>query len=267
MSTAIGQGWSWETGVAGQTLQLDAIATTVVVGALVVTSTVLIGRKTQQSAGPGPIAVVVRSSLSTLGRYVTAGPHWARRRIETLAFTLFWFILLSHWLHLIPALRVHAPTSDINVTLALAGVTLMVVHATAAQATGWRTHLRHFTRPGYLLPLRVLEVLARTVSMSLRLFGVLFASIVIVEVINEVLPPPATVVPLALWTAFDLVMAVVQAYIFALLACTYYNLAMPETVSPKGMDGSASTAEPSTDLRTASRLPLSATATAIEGAR
>jgi F-type H+-transporting ATPase subunit a len=229
MSSAIPQGWSWQVGIAGHPVQLDVIATSIVVGAVIVTATTLVTRGMRRRTAPGAISVIVRSSLSMVGRHATAGPEWARRRIETLAFTLFWFILLSHWLHLIPGLRVHAPTSDIDVTLALAGTTLVVIHTTVARATGWRTHLRHFTRPGYALPFRIFELLARTVSMSLRLFGVLFASIVIVEVINDVLPPPATIVPLALWTAFDLVMAVVQAYIFALLACTYYNLAMPET--------------------------------------
>ncbi len=100
------------------------------------------------------VTAVVQTSLDYVDRTVSAGPTWARRRIAALGFTLFWFVLLSHWLHLIPAITLRAPTSDINVTLALALITLVVINVTAAQVTGVGNFIRHHVKPLYLLPVR-----------------------------------------------------------------------------------------------------------------
>lgn len=231
----LGSGWRWQTTVAGHSLQLDVLLASVVSGAAVVMLglwAVRLTRRTHVSR----VAAVVHASLEYLDASITAGPTWARRRIAALGFTLFWFVLFSHWLHMIPAVTLRAPTSDINVTLALALGTIVVVNVTAAQATGSRNFLRHYLEPLYLLPVRIAEIAIRTVTLSLRLFGVLFAGAILVEVLNDVLPPPATVLPLAVWTAFDIVMAVVQAYIFAILAITYYNLAVTGIPQPGPRD-------------------------------
>jgi F-type H+-transporting ATPase subunit a len=231
MEHMLGNGWRWQSTVAGHSLQLDALLATAVAGAAIVVLGLWAARSVSR-ARVNRLAVVVQASLDYVDRSVTAGPTWARRRIAALGFTLFWFVLLSHWLHLIPAITLRAPTADINVTLALAVVTLGVVNVTAAQVTGVGNFIRHHVKPLYLLPVRLTEIAIKTVTLSLRLFGVLFASAILVEVVNDVLPPPATVVPLILWTAFDIVMAVVQAYIFAILAITYYNLAVDAVAHP-----------------------------------
>lgn len=227
MEHLLGSGWRWHTSVAGHSLQLDALLSTAVAGVAIIALGLWAARSVSRPR-VSRLAAVVHASLDYMDHSVTAGPAWARRRIAALGFTLFWFVLFSHWLHLIPAISLRAPTSDINVTLALAVITLGVVNVTAAQAAGVRRFMRHYVTPWYLLPVRIAEIAIKTVTLSLRLFGVLFASAILVEVVNDVLPPPATVVPLVLWTGFDIVMAVVQAYIFAILAITYYNLAVDD---------------------------------------
>ena len=58
-----------------------------------------------------------------------------------------------------------------------------------------------------------------------------FAGAVLVDLLTD-LSPPAAVLPLIVWTVFDMVMAVVQAYIFAILTATYYNLAVSNARPP-----------------------------------
>jgi F-type H+-transporting ATPase subunit a len=248
MEHLLGSGWRWQAAVAGHRVQLDALLATAVAG-IAILSLALWAARSVRRPRVSHLATVVRASLDYMDDSVTTGPSWARRRIAALGFTLFWFVLLSHWLHLVPAITLRAPTSDINVTLALAMVTIGVVNVTAAQVTGAGNFARHYLSPPYLLPVRLAEIAIKTLTLSLRLFGVLFASAILVEVVNDVLPPPATVVPLVLWTAFDIVMAVVQAYIFAILAITYYNLAV-DTVPRHGPDGDKSAVEPSALVRT-----------------
>ncbi|HVT21526.1 MAG TPA: F0F1 ATP synthase subunit A [Mycobacteriales bacterium] len=225
MDHLLGSGWRWQLDAGGHALNLDALLATVIAAAAVVAGTVLAARRAE-AGRRSRLTALAAISLDQFDRAVTAGPGWARRRIAGLAFALCWFVLLAHWMHLVPAITLRAPTSDINVTLALGLLTLTVVNVTAAQAVGVRRYLRHHLAPVYLFPVRVVEIGLRTLTLGLRLFGVLFASAILIEVVNDLVPPPAAVVPLVLWTAFDIAMAVIQAYIFAILAVTYYNLAV-----------------------------------------
>jgi F-type H+-transporting ATPase subunit a len=249
MEHLLGTGWRWQLDVAGTTLQLDALLATAIAGAVMI-AVALCTARAAQAQRAGRITAVVQTSLDYMDRAVSTGPTWARRRIAALGFALFWFVLLSHWLHLIPAITLRAPTSDINVTLALALTTLVVINVTAAQVTGFRAYSRHHLKPLYLFPVRLAEVGIKTVTLSLRLFGVLFASAILVEVVNDVLPPPLTVIPLALWTAFDVAMAVIQAYIFAVLAITYYNLAVDSVAGHDIQPRAHEVREPAVGVRT-----------------
>jgi F-type H+-transporting ATPase subunit a len=233
-------GWRWQLDIGDHVLNLDAVLATVIAAAAVVVGALLAGRRVERGRRSS-LAALASISLDQFDRAVTAGPEWARRRIAALSFALCWFVLLSHWMHLVPAITLRAPTSDINVTLALGLVTLTVVNVTAAQAVGVRRYLSHHLRPFYLLPVRVAEIFVKTVTLGLRLFGVLFASAILVEVVNDLVPPPAAIVPLVVWTVFDIAMAVVQAYIFAILAVTYYNIAVQST-APVEVDRAPTTA-------------------------
>jgi F-type H+-transporting ATPase subunit a len=218
-------GWRWQIDAGGEVLNLDAVLATVIAAGAVIAGAFFAARRAELGRR-SRLTAIASISLEQFDRAVTAGPQWARRRIAALAFALCWFVLLAHWMHLVPAITLRAPTSDINVTLALGLLTLTVVNITAAQAVGVRQYLRHHFRPLYLMPVRVAEIGLKTVTLGLRLFGVLFASAVLIEVVNDLVPPPVAVLPLVLWTAFDIAMAVIQAYIFAILAVTYYNVAV-----------------------------------------
>ncbi|HVU60475.1 MAG TPA: FoF1 ATP synthase subunit a [Mycobacteriales bacterium] len=242
MEHFLGSGWRWQIAVGGEVLNLDAVLATVIAAGAVIAGTFFAARRAELGRR-SQLAALASISLNQFDRAVTAGPQWARRRIAGLAFALCWFVLLAHWMHLIPAITLRAPTSDINVTLALGLLTLAVVNVTAAQVVGVRRYLRHHLRPIYLMPVRVAEIGLKTVTLGLRLFGVLFASAVLIEVVNDLVPPPVAVLPLVLWTAFDIAMAVIQAYIFAILAVTYYNIAV-ESVGALGSEPAAASREP-----------------------
>jgi len=225
MEHFLGSGWRWQIDVGREVLNLDAVLATVIAAGAVIAGTFFAARRAELGRR-SQLTALASISLGQFDRAVTVGPQWARRRIAGLAFALCWFVLLAHWMHVIPAITLRAPTSDINVTLALGLLTLTVVNVTAAQVVGVRRYLRYHLRPVYLLPVRVAEIGLKTVTLGLRLFGVLFASAVLIEVVNDLVPPPVAVLPLVLWTAFDIAMAVIQAYIFAILAVTYYNIAV-----------------------------------------
>lgn len=76
-----------------------------------------------------------------------------------------------------------------------------------------------------LAPINLVEEVAKPVSLSLRLFGNIFAGGILVSLIS-LLGPYFMVAPNAIWKTFDLFVGLIQAFIFALLTILYFSQAM-----------------------------------------
>lgn len=221
-------GWQWEAQLAGLPVQLHTVLTTA--AAVVIVSAIgLYLRRQVRVSRPGRLQVVWEAAVEFADRAVGTGPDWARRRIVALAVSLFWFILVANSLHLLPGVALSAPTSDINLTAALALTALATVHLTAIQVRGVPSYLRHYLSPWWLAPVKLLDELIKPVSMALRLFGMVFASALMLLLIGELVPQSIAVFPHAVWTLFDLFIGAIQAYIFAVLTVLYSRVALPGT--------------------------------------
>jgi F-type H+-transporting ATPase subunit a len=129
--------------------------------------------------------------------------------------TLAVFIAVANNIGIVPVL--HAPTRSVNTTFALALTVLFSVHYYGLRERGLRSYLRGLASPIFLLPLELIGQVSRTLSLSLRLFGNVLSSELIVAVIFSLLP---LIVPLPL-IAFGMLTGVLQAYIFTVLAAVY----------------------------------------------
>jgi len=90
---------------------------------------------------------------------------------------------------------------------------------------GLKGYLKHFAETfPLLLPLNVLEELIKPVTLALRLFGNIFAGGIMLSLIT-LIPLYALWAPNMLWKAFGAIIAVIQAFIFALLAVLYFAMA------------------------------------------
>ena len=160
-------------------------------------------------------------------------------------FTIFVFVLLSNFLGLIPGS--FTVTSHIAVTVSLAAVVIITVIL-----TGFITHgigfLKLFVPKApilllfLLVPIEIISFLTRPVSLSVRLFANMlaghtmlkvFAGFVIALGATLVTPKPwfgpLAVAPLFLIvaiTALEILVAALQAYVFAILTCIYLNEAL-----------------------------------------
>jgi F-type H+-transporting ATPase subunit a len=151
--------------------------------------------------------------------------------VAPLAISLFFFILFCNWLELLPTEINHdvhllpAPTADTNLTYALAAVSMVSVWVYGMRQKGVRGYFKHFTEPfPVLLPLNILEELIKPVTLALRLFGNIFAGGIMLALIT-LIPVYAMWVPNITWKAFDAVIGVIQAFIFALLTVLYFAMA------------------------------------------
>jgi F-type H+-transporting ATPase subunit a len=76
-----------------------------------------------------------------------------------------------------------------------------------------------------LAPINLVEELAKPISLSLRLFGNIFAGGILVSLI-ALFPPYILWAPNAIWKTFDLFVGAIQAFIFALLTILYFSQSM-----------------------------------------
>jgi len=137
--------------------------------------------------------------------------------------TLFLFVLFSNWLGVIPGLS--SPTQDLNITMSLALMVFVLSQVLAVRAKGMRTYLKGFIEPvPFLLPLNIIGELSKPMSHAFRLFGNVLAGTILVTVVMAKFAPIA--VPSILNMVFGLFFGAIQAFVFAILAVAYINVAV-----------------------------------------
>jgi len=130
--------------------------------------------------------------------------------------TLAVFIGSANLLGLIPGM--HSPTPDINTPLAMALVTFGSVPYFGIRTRGVGPYLRHYVEPIFLmLPIEIASEVARTFSLTFRLFGNILGEEIII-IILFMIAPLVVPVPMMLFSIFT---GLLQAYIFVLLTCVY----------------------------------------------
>lgn len=151
--------------------------------------------------------------------------------VAPLAISLFFFILFANWMELLPTKLnsdthlTPAPTADTNLTYALAAIAMVSVWVYGMRQKGVKGYFKHFLEPyPVLLPLNILEELVKPITLALRLFGNIFAGGIMLSLI-AIMPfwalPPVNF----LWKSFDMLIGVIQAFIFALLTVLYFAMA------------------------------------------
>ncbi len=128
---------------------------------------------------------------------------------------------------LVPFFR--APNSDINMTLAMALLSFVVVQIAGVRAHGVRGRIKHMATPAFIFPIEVISELSRIISLSARLFGNVFAGEVLLGVMVAMANAlKIAIVPLVFPVVFiflELLFGSIQALVFALLTLIYIALA------------------------------------------
>ena len=139
--------------------------------------------------------------------------------------TLFLFVLLANWIGIVP--HMSSPTQNLNVTMSLALMVFVVSQVLAARAKGVKKYLKGFLEPvPFLLPLNIIGELSRPMSHAFRLFGNVLAGTILVTIVMAKFAP--IVVPPVLNIVFGLFFGAIQAFVFAILAVAYINVAVEE---------------------------------------
>ncbi|MDH5485733.1 MAG: F0F1 ATP synthase subunit A [Gammaproteobacteria bacterium] len=130
--------------------------------------------------------------------------------------TLWVFIVIANLTGLIPGM--HSPTRDLSTTAALACLVFLSVHWFGIRIQGLKNYLQHYLQPSpILLPFHIISEMTRTIALAVRLFGNMMSlemvALLILLVAGFLVPVPILML--------HIVEALVQAYIFGMLALIY----------------------------------------------
>ncbi len=118
------------------------------------------------------------------------------------------------------------PTMDLNVTIALSLMSIVLVEIAGILRKGPGGWLKGFLKPmAAVLPMNLLELVIRPLSLCMRLFGNILGATVIMELMKHVVP---IILPAALSIYFDLFDGAIQAYVFCFLTSLYIKEAVEE---------------------------------------
>ena len=165
---------------------------------------------------PGPWQVVIEGIVSAIEDAIRVVLPDQFRQVMPFVATLWIFILVANLVSLIPGMR--SPTGDLSLTAALALLVFLAVHWYGIRTNGLKSYLRHYLQPNpILLPFHIISELSRTVALAVRLFGNIFslqmAALLVLLVAGFLAPVPVLML--------HIIEAVVQAYIFGMLALIY----------------------------------------------
>jgi F-type H+-transporting ATPase subunit a len=208
--------------------------------ALVLGSGLLVLGMSRASVVPGRLQSIAEMAYEFVAGLIGDTIGAEGKRYFPFVFTLFMFVLLGNLLGMIPYSFTF--TSHIIVTFAMAimvfiGVTIL----------GLVKHKMHFfsffVPPGVpvamwplLIPIEIISYLSRPISLSVRLFANMLAGHTLLKVIGGFVFGLGAItfgvgglLPLALMvalTGLEIVIAFLQAYVFAILTCLYINDAL-----------------------------------------
>ncbi len=253
------------------TINLDTVFFTVLLSALFVGFFVRTARKATVAV-PGKFQTFVEMVVTTVDSLVRETFHGRSKFIAPLAITIFVLVFMMNFLDLLPidllpwlwasgyqlsghdashAYLRSVPTADLNTTLGLAlgvfatiqvfgikhkGLGLFVKEALTAPFHAHSTPMVILLAPVNLL-LRLIEELVRPVSLSLRLFGNMYAGelifiLIAVMTLNGSLSSGMTLAMAPVqfiadfaWTAFHILIITLQAFIFMMLTIVYLSMA------------------------------------------
>ena len=107
------------------------------------------------------------------------------------------------------------PTKDLNVTAALAIMSIVLVEAASFRSKGAKGFLKSFAQPSpVMVPINLMEIVTRPLSLCMRLFGNVLGAFVIMKLLELFVP---AVLPAICSLYFDFFDGLIQAYIFVFL--------------------------------------------------
>jgi F-type H+-transporting ATPase subunit a len=199
----------------------------IIMAVLIVLSVILTRNLKKVPTGKQNIAEVIVEFVNKLAKE-NIGHHW--RAFAPYLGTVLLFLAVANIASIfsvfpvIFGFKIIPPTKDLNVTATMGAMSVLIVLGAGLwykNPWGW---LKSLAKPSpIMIPFNLLDYGTRFLSLSLRLFGNILASFIVMELIYGLVAP---VVPAVLSLYFDLFDGILQAYIFVFLTSIYISEAV-----------------------------------------
>ncbi|HXP92074.1 MAG TPA: F0F1 ATP synthase subunit A [Candidatus Binatia bacterium] len=162
------------------------------------------------------LQVAIEGVVEAMSDTVHATLPSASEAAFPLVATLWIFLVVANLAGIVPG--VSAPTADLSATAALAVIVFGSVHWLGIRTLGVKKYLAHYIKPTpFLLPFEIISEISRTITLAVRLFGNMMSleltALMVLFIAGFLIPIPILML--------HIVEALVQAYIFGMLALIY----------------------------------------------
>ncbi|MCC5795147.1 MAG: F0F1 ATP synthase subunit A [Chromatiales bacterium] len=230
------------------TFHPDTIVVSLLTGFLFIGVFWAVARKATAGV-PGKLQSFVELVVEFIDDQVKGGFHGPRAFVAPLALTIFVWVLLWNLMDLVPVDWVPyftwkvfgleytriVPSADINAPfgLSISVLLLIIFYGFKGKGLGYLKELVTHpfgSNPLLWIPnlvLNIVELLAKPLSLALRLFGNLYAA-ELIFVLIALLPAWIQFVPGGAWAVYHILVVPLQAFIFMTLTIVYLSLAYEE---------------------------------------
>lgn len=247
----LGEGGFW-------TLHLDTVFFSVLLGSFVL-FLLYLGARHVTTGVPGKLQNFAELMLEFANGQVKDSFHGYNQLLGPLALTIFVWVFLMNFMDIVPvdALPVLAnmvgvkhlkvvPTNDLNMTFAMSLAVFFLIIFYSIKIKGFKGFIKELTLQPFNHPvfipfnflLEVVSLIAKPVSLALRLFGNLYAGelifiLIALLTLNASFTSPLMDVGLGLtqfilaliWSIFHILVITLQAFIFMVLTIVYLSMA------------------------------------------
>ena len=194
----------------------SVVVTWIIMAVLVIVSIFLTrGLKIEN---PGKVQLMLESAIGWAQDFFEGIIGKQNRRYIPYLITVLLFLGVSNTIAL---LGFKPPTKDLNVTAALAIMSMCLIEFSGIRKNGLKHWVKHFASPvPVVAPIMVREVVIRPLSLCMRLFGNMLAGFVVMELLKTLVP---LLIPIPVSFYFDIFDGLLQAYVFVFLTALFMN--------------------------------------------
>ena len=200
----------------------ESVVVTWIIMAVIVALCIIFVRNLKVE-NPGKGQLLLESAISTGQNFFEDVMGKENRKYIPYLLTVLIYIGISN---IIGLFGFKPPTKDLNVTAAIAIMSMILIEYSGIHKNGVKHWVKHFAEPvPFVAPIMILEIVIRPLSLCMRLFGNVLGAFVIMELLKIVVP---LFVPVVFSCYFDIFDGLIQAYVFVFLTGMYIEEAVEE---------------------------------------
>lgn len=174
-------------------------------------------------ASPSILQIIAEGTINVVESTVREVLPQYTKMLTPFILSLWLLLGLANLIGLVPGFE--SPTRDLSITAALAIIVFFSVHWFGIKTQGAKKYFKHYLSPSpILLPFHIISEVSRTIALAVRLFGNMISlemvAMILLLVAGFLMPVPILML--------HIIEALVQAYIFGMLALIFIASAIQQ---------------------------------------